>query len=103
MDRDEKGGYRTVLCTLRNVTAEKEKIGSQDNLIQALAIPYENIYAVNEDTREAICYRMSQTMNDRYGRKFAAGNYEENISKSQVRCSYKIFHLNSSKLSKSSR
>ena len=80
VDQDEKGGYRTVLCALRNVTAEKEKIESQDNLIQALAIPYENIYAVNEETREAICYRMSQTMNDRYGRKFAAGNYEENIS-----------------------
>lgn len=52
---------------------------SQDNLIQALAIPYENIYAVNADTGEAICYRMGQTMSDRYGHKFAAGNYEQNI------------------------
>lgn len=52
---------------------------SQDNLIQALAIPYENIYAVNEDTGEAICYRMGQTMSDRYGHKFAAGSYEQNI------------------------
>lgn len=52
---------------------------SQDNLIQALAIPYENIYAVNEDTGEAICYRMGQTMSDCYGHKFAAGSYEQNI------------------------
>ena len=48
-------------------------------MIQALAIPYENIYTVNADTCEAICYRMGLTMNDRYGQKFAAGNYEENI------------------------
>ena len=79
VERDESGRNRVVLCTLRWITAEKEKMESQDNLIQALAIPYENIYAVNADTCEAICYRMGQTMNDRYGRKFAAGNYERNI------------------------
>ena len=79
VERDSDGRNRTVLCTLRSVTAEKEKIESQDNLIQALAIPYENIYAVNEDTCEAACYRMGQTMNDRYGQKFAIGNYERNI------------------------
>ena len=55
------------------------ELDSQDNLIQALAIPYENIYAVNETTKQAICYRMGQTINDRYGQKFAAGSYEENI------------------------
>ena len=58
---------------------EKEIMESQDNLIQALAIPYENIYAVNADTCEAVCYRMGQTMSDRYGHKFVAGNYEYNI------------------------
>lgn len=79
VERDEKGKNRTVLCTLRSVTAEKEEIESQGNLIQALAIPYENIYAVNADTREAVCYRMGQAMNDRYGQNFAVGNYEKNI------------------------
>ena len=79
VQRDETGRNRTVLCTLRWVTAEKETLASQDNLIQALAIPYENIYAVNADTCEAVCYRMGQTMTDRYGQKFAAGNYEYNI------------------------
>ena len=79
VERDENGRNRTVLCALRGVTAEKEAMASQDNLIQALAIPYENIYAVNADTCEAVCYRMGQTMNDRYGQKFAAGNYERNI------------------------
>lgn len=79
VERDEHGKNRTVLCTLRWVTAEKEEMASQGNLIQALAIPYENIYAVNADTCEAVCYRMGQTMNDRYGQKFAAGNYEHNI------------------------
>ena len=46
------------------------------------AIPYENIYAVNGDTGEAVCYRMGQAMSDRYGKRFAAGSYERNI------CSY---------------
>lgn len=76
--RDQNGRNRTVMCTLRWITAEKE-VESQDNLIQALAIPYANIYTVNADTREAICYRMGQTMNERYGQQFAIGNYEENI------------------------
>ena len=79
VERDGDGRNRTVLCALREVTAEKEAMASQDNLIQALAIPYENIYAVNADTCEAVCYRMGQTMNDRYGQKFATGNYEQNI------------------------
>ena len=79
VERDENGRNRTVLCALRTVTAEKEATESRDNLIQALAIPYENIYAVNADTCEVVCYRMGQTMNDRYGQKFAAGNYEQNI------------------------
>ena len=65
---------------LRQITKEKETLESQDNLIQALAIPYENIYTVNADTCESICYRMGQVMQDRYGEKFAVGNYEENIS-----------------------
>lgn len=65
---------------LRQITKEKETLESQDNLIQALAIPYENIYTVNADTCESICYRMGQVMKDRYGEKFAVGNYEENIS-----------------------
>lgn len=42
-------------------------------------VGYENIYAVNAGTCEAVCYRMGQTINDRYGQKFAAGNYERNI------------------------
>ncbi len=79
VERDTNGRNRTVLCALRWITAEKEEVASQDNLIQALAIPYENIYTVNADTCEAICYRMGQTMNERYGQKFAAGNYEHNI------------------------
>ncbi|MGN0424523.1 MAG: response regulator [Acetatifactor sp.] len=57
----------------------EREVEFQGNMIQALAIPYANIYAVNADTCEAICYRMGQTINERYGQKFAAGNYEENI------------------------
>ena len=55
------------------------EIEMQDNLILALAMPYENIYTVNGDTGEAICYRMGKEMSDRYGQKFASGSYEHNI------------------------
>lgn len=78
-ERDEFGNNVSVVCVCRPITAEKKEIVSQDNLIQALAIPYENIYTVNADTGEAVCYRMGQTMQERYGHKFAVGDYEENI------------------------
>ena len=81
-ERDKNGKNIAVLCVQRPVTAEKKELESQDSLIQALAIPYENTYAVNADTGEAICYRMGQTMSERYGHKFSVGAYEENI------CSY---------------
>ena len=80
VERDANGRNIKVLLGLRQITKEKETLESQDNLIQALAIPYENIYTVNADTCESICYRMGQVMQDRYGEKFAVGNYEENIS-----------------------
>ena len=78
-ERDEKGNNLSVVCVCRPITAEKKELVSQDNLIQALAIPYENIYTVNADTGEAVCYRMGQTMQERYGHKFAVGYYEENM------------------------
>ncbi|MDO4482295.1 MAG: hypothetical protein Q4C14_06170 [Bacillota bacterium] len=54
VERAKNGRNRSVMCTLRWITAEKE-VESQENLIQALAIPYDNIYTVNPDSREAIC------------------------------------------------
>ncbi|MGM9603443.1 MAG: hybrid sensor histidine kinase/response regulator [Faecousia sp.] len=65
--------------TLRAAAAEREEIESQGNLLQALVILFESIYAVNADTGEAVCYRMGQAMNDRCCQRFAAGNYEKNI------------------------
>ena len=80
VERGEDGRNRKVICGLRQITAEKEALETQDNLILALSMSYENVYAVNTDTYEAICYRMGRTMSDRYGQKFAIGNYEQNIS-----------------------
>ncbi|MBO5278788.1 MAG: response regulator [Lachnospiraceae bacterium] len=80
MEKNAEGKLIKVICGLRCITQEKETIQSQDNLIRALAIPYKNVYAVNMDTCEAVCYRMDQTMTDRYGQKFAVGNYEDNMS-----------------------
>ena len=79
VERDGEGRNRSVLCTLRSVTAERKEAESQESLLRALAIPYENIYAVSEDTHEAVCYRMGKAIMDRYGQEFAAGNYERNI------------------------
>ena len=63
----------------REISGRHREMEAQGNLIQALAIPYANVYTVNADTREAVCYRMDQAINERYGQKFAAGNYENNI------------------------
>ena len=68
-----------MLCGLRVITAEKEQLAAQDNLIQALSMSYENVYAVNMDTGVCVCYRMGQAISDRYGEKFAVGDYEKNI------------------------
>ena len=82
VERTGEGKLAKVLCGLRVITAEKEQLATQDNLILALSMSYENVYAVNMDTGVAVCYRMGQTMSDRYGEKFAVGDYEKNI------CSY---------------
>lgn len=79
VERSGDGRNLKVICGFRQITAEKEALKSQDNLIQALAIPYENIYVVSPDSGEAVCYRMGKVMTERYGQKFAAGNYETNI------------------------
>lgn len=79
VEKSVEGKLTKVLCGLRVITAEKEQLATQDNLILALSMSYENVYAVNMDTGVAVCYRMGQTMSDRYGEKFAAGNYEKNI------------------------
>ena len=78
-ERSADGRNISVVYVARLITAEKKELESQDSLIQALAIPYENIYTVNADTGESVCYRMGQTMTERYGHKFAVGDYEENI------------------------
>ena len=79
VERDGDGRSRTVLCTLRWITGEKEERALQENLVQALALPYHNIYAVDVDTGEAVCCRMGRAMNDRYGEEFAIGSYEQNV------------------------
>lgn len=80
VERNDKGTIVKVICGLRNISSEKETIESQDNLIKALSMSYENVYAVNMDTHEGVCYRMGQAMSDRYGHKFAAGMYEPSIA-----------------------
>ena len=79
VERNEDGKNIHVIMGFRNVTFEKKATETQDNLILALAMSYENVYFVNTESGEAVCYRMGQVMSDRYGEKFAIGNYEQNI------------------------
>lgn len=76
--------YGDVYCVfIHDVTQNKlvyeREMDQYTSLIQALAIPYDNIYKVNADTGEGICYRMGSDMKERYGQRFAAGNYEQAI------------------------
>ena len=48
-----------------------------DNLSKALAIPYDNIFVVNMDTGQSVCYRMGQVLRKRYGDNFGNGYYED--------------------------
>lgn len=61
---------------------EETKGGIQflDNLSKALAIPYDNIFVVNMDTGQSVCYRMGQVLRERYGDSFGNGYYEDIMS-----------------------
>ncbi len=78
-EKNEFGKNVGLICGFRDITADKERRETQSNLIQALALSYQNVYAVNMDTKEAVCYRMDRTIKSRYGQEFAVGDYELNI------------------------
>ena len=77
--RDESGKNMSVLLAIRNVTSEIETLQSQDQLIQALAIPYENTYTVNGNTGETFCYHMGQDAHEIYEQKCKTSDYEESL------------------------
>ena len=79
VERDNAGRNRTVIVGLRRITAERERLEAQDNLILALSMAFENVYSVNMETGEAVCYRMGKAIRDRYGKQFAVGDYEQNM------------------------
>ena len=77
-ERDAHGGNRTVLVGMRRITAEREKQEKQENLVQALSMTYDNVYAVNLATGEAVCYQMGSIIRSRYEKQFASGSYRRN-------------------------
>lgn len=77
--RDDNGKNLSVIIATRLITAEVKTLKSQNSILQALAIPYGNIYAINGETGEFVCYRMEQAMQERYGQKFFIGHYEDGI------------------------
>ncbi|MGM9585526.1 MAG: response regulator [Faecousia sp.] len=79
VERDAQGKNHRVICGLRKITREKEMLEAQNNMILAMSMTYENVYAVNLDTGVATCYRMGRIIRDRYGKEFATGSYEDNI------------------------
>ena len=74
-EKNEFGKNVGLICGFRDITADRERRETQSNLIQALALSYQNVYAVNMDTKEAVCYRMDRTIKSRYGQEFAIGDY----------------------------
>lgn len=78
-EKNEFGRNVGLICGFRDITSDRERRETQSNLIQALALSYQNVYAVNMDTNEAVCYRMDRTIKNRYGQEFAVGDYELNI------------------------
>ena len=72
--RDDNGKNLSVIIATRLITAEVKTLKSQNSILQALAIPYGNIYAINGETGEFVCYRMEQAMQERYGQKFFIGH-----------------------------
>lgn len=77
MEKNAEGKLKKVICCFRDITWEKEEVQSKDNLIQALATSYDNVYVVNMDTGKSVCYRMGQIMRERYGQNFGNGNHED--------------------------
>lgn len=55
----------------------KKNKSSLKRVIKALAILYENIYKVDLDTNEYICYHMGNTIKTLYGKKFEKGLYDD--------------------------
>ncbi|MGN1094271.1 MAG: ATP-binding protein, partial [Candidatus Neoclostridium sp.] len=79
VEKDASGKNVKIILGFRNVNEERERTESQDNLIRALAMSFENVYAVNMDTSTGVCYRMGQAIKSLYGQKFAMGDYETNL------------------------
>ena len=87
---DEDGELTHVLFVNQNIHEEKSKeleaqkraqqVDVQNKLIEALTIPYENVYVVNMDTGRATCYRRGKEMRDRYGERFTLNDYREGFS-----------------------
>jgi signal transduction histidine kinase/DNA-binding response OmpR family regulator len=76
---DDKGRPSKGLYCCQTIANEKEKLDIQSNLINALVSTYQNVYMVDMNTSEAYAYRMSSTIELRYGRSFSSGIYEKNI------------------------
>ena len=79
VERGDSGLNRSVIVGMRQITAERERQETQNNLILALSMAYENVYSVNLDTDVSTCYRMGSAMLERYGRRFAEGSYTRNM------------------------
>ena len=79
VERGNTGLNRSVIVGMRQITVEREKRETQNNLILALSMAYDNVYSVNLDTDVMTCYRMSGTILKRHGRRFAEDSYTRNM------------------------
>ncbi|MGN0078209.1 MAG: hybrid sensor histidine kinase/response regulator [Coriobacteriales bacterium] len=97
----EGGQVDKLLFCLRNISTEKEQAATLQSLIQALALPYQNIYLINAETGLTTCYRMGQVISERFGSLFEGTSFEDNIALYVEREVYeedrplfdKVFHI----------
>ncbi len=73
LDGDEE--HFRVLYFICDIQDEVER----RSLVEAMSIPYDNVYAVNTDNGLAVNHRMASEIVHMYGKLFAVGSYEENI------------------------
>ena len=68
-------GHFRVLYFLSDIQDEVER----RSLVEALAMPYDNVYAVNIQNGQVVSCRMNRVMTEFYGKQLIGSDYEENI------------------------
>ncbi|MDO4501899.1 MAG: ATP-binding protein [Coriobacteriia bacterium] len=76
MSKDASGQVISVIVAILDVNAEMTVLESKDHLIQALAIPYDNVFAVDANSGDSVCFQMSRETKNIRGHKYVTSGYK---------------------------